>query len=58
MDFQYKIDRVNALYDEIDRLESKYETYEEINHEDAVKIIRMHALARNMIIYLIKKGVW
>lgn len=56
MGFQYKIDRVNT--DEIDRLESKYETYEEINHVDAVKIIRMHALARNMIIYLIKKGVW
>lgn len=58
MDFQHKIDRVNTLYDEIDRLESKYETYEEINHVDAVKIIRMHTLARNMIIYLIKKGVW
>lgn len=58
MDFQHKIDRVNALYDEIDRLESNYKTYEEINHEDAVKIIRMHALARNMIIYLIKKGAW
>lgn len=58
MDFQHKIDRVNTLYDEIDRLESNYETYEEINHEDSVKIIRMHALARTMTIDLIEKGAW
>lgn len=58
MDFQHKIDRVNALYDEIDRLESNYETYQEINHEDAVKIIRMQDIARSMTIDLIKKGAW
>lgn len=58
MDFQHKIDRTNILYDEIYRLESNYETYEEINHEDAVKIIRMHDIAFDMTVDLIKKGAW
>ena len=58
MDFQHKIDRTNILYDEIYRLESKYETYEEISHNEAIKIIRMHDIAFDMTISLIKKGAW
>lgn len=58
MDLQYKIDRTNILYDEIYRLESKYETYEDINHKDMVKIVRMHDIAFDMILDLIKKGAW
>ncbi|AXY83865.1 hypothetical protein 25138ceduo_00021 [Lactococcus phage STA251] len=58
MDLQHKIDRTNILYDEIYRLESKYETYEEINHDDLIKIIRMHDIAFDMTVDLIKKGAW
>ena len=58
MEFQHKIDRVNILYDEIFKMELKYETYEEISHEDAIKIMRMHDIAVDMIINLIKKGAW
>lgn len=58
MDLQHKIDRTNILYDEIYRLESKYEAYEDINHEDMVKIVRMHDIAFDMILDLIKKGAW
>ena len=58
MDLQHKIDRTNILYDEIYRLEAKYETYEDINHNEAIKIIRMHDIAFDMTIDLIKKGAW
>lgn len=58
MDLQHKIDRTNVLYDKIYRIESKYETYEDIKHEGLVKIIRMHDIAFDMIIDLIKKGAW
>lgn len=58
MDLQHKINRTNILYDEIYRIESKYETYEDINHKDMVKIIRMHDIALDMTIDLIKKGAW
>lgn len=58
MDFQHKIDRTNILYDEIDRLVSKYDVYEDISQEDSIKIIRMQDIARVMTIDLIKKGAW
>lgn len=58
MDLQHKIDRANMLYDEIDRIESKYEAYEDINHKDMVKVIRMHDMAFKMTLDLIEKGAW
>lgn len=58
MDLQHKIERANILYDEIHALQSKYETYEKISHEDATKIMRMHDIAFDMVVDLIKKGAW
>lgn len=58
MDFNHKIDKANALYDEIEKIESKYKKYEDINHEDAIKIIRMHDIAINMTVDLIDRGAW
>ena len=58
MNLQHKIDRANTLYDEIDRLVSKYDVYEDISQEDSIKIIRMQAIARVMTIDLIEKGAW
>lgn len=58
MDLQHKIDRTNILYDEIFKIEAKYDIYEDIPHEDAVKIMRMHDIAFDMTVDLIKKGAW
>ena len=58
MNLQHKIDRANTLYDEIDRLVSKYDVYEDISQEDSIKIIRMQAISRVMTIDLIEKGAW
>lgn len=53
-----KRERANILYDAIYKTEGKYKTYEEISHEDAIKIIRMHDIAFDMTVDLIKKGAW
>lgn len=53
-----KRERANILYDAIYEIEGKYETYEEISREDAIKIIRMHDIAFDMTVDLIKKGAW
>lgn len=58
MDLQHKINKVNMLYDEIDRIELDYDFYEDMKVSDLVKIIRMHNIARKMTILLIKKGTW
>ena len=58
MDLQHKIDRANLLYDEINKLESSYEFYEDIPVCDLLKIIRMHDMSFNMVVDLIKKGAW
>ena len=58
MDLNHKIDKANILYDEIEKIESKYENYEDISREDAIKIVRMHDIAINMTVDLIEKGAW
>lgn len=58
MDLQHKIDRANILYDEIFKIEAKYETYEDIINKDLVKIARMHDMAFAMTVGLINAGAW
>lgn len=58
MDLQHKINRANMLYDEIYRIEDAYDYYEDIPVCDLLKIIRMHDMAFDMTIDLIKKGAW
>ena len=58
MDLQHKIDRANMLYDEIYKIEGGYDYYEEIPVCDLLKIVRMHDMAFDMTVDLIKKGAW
>lgn len=58
MDLQHKIDRANILYDEINKLEGGYDYYEDVPVCDLLKIIRMHDMAFDMTVKLIKKGAW
>lgn len=58
MDLQHKINRTNMLYDEIYRIDGSYDYYEDIPVCDLLKIIRMHDMAFDMTIDLIKKGAW
>ena len=58
MNLQHKIDRANILYNEINRIEAKHEFYEDFPISDLIKIIRMHNIAFDMTIDLIKKGAW
>lgn len=58
MNLQHKIDRANLLYDEIYKLEGNHEFYEDIPVCDLLKIIRMHDMAFDMTVELIKKGTW
>ena len=55
MDLQHKIDRANMLYDEIARIEAKEEFYEDLSVSDLLKIVRMHDIAFDMTVDLIKK---
>lgn len=57
MNLQHKIDTANLLYDEISKTEAKYDSYEEINHQDCIKIMRMHDIAINLVIDLIEDFV-